>query len=182
MNLYKSFCREIELKNYLQGVGDPGTRLLFKFRSGTNGLNEELGRHRGRDDDRRCKLCGCECESVVHVLWECPVYDSIRNTFMAELENLLGDSFKEFSTLDNFGKASFVLGCENWSRYDFKALLKLVRSFVLLIWETRKKGLYGDQDYVITGCFCSCPLTGGLTSSACICGCVVNGVGATAAT
>ena len=33
--------------NYLQGVGDPGTRLLFKFRSGTNGLNEELGRHLG---------------------------------------------------------------------------------------------------------------------------------------
>ena len=48
LNLYKSFCKEIEFKNYLQGVGDPGTRLLFKFRSGTNGLNEELGRHRGK--------------------------------------------------------------------------------------------------------------------------------------
>ena len=24
---------------------DAGTRLLFKFRSGTRGLNEELGRH-----------------------------------------------------------------------------------------------------------------------------------------
>ena len=34
LNLYKSFCKEIEFKNYLQGVGDPGTRLLFKFRSG----------------------------------------------------------------------------------------------------------------------------------------------------
>ena len=30
------------------GVGDPGTRLMFKFRSGTNGLNEELGRHRDK--------------------------------------------------------------------------------------------------------------------------------------
>ena len=29
-------------------------------------------------------------ESVVHVLWECPVYDSIRNTFMGELDKLLG--------------------------------------------------------------------------------------------
>ena len=26
---------------------DAGSRLLFKFRSGTHGLNEELGRHRG---------------------------------------------------------------------------------------------------------------------------------------
>ena len=53
------------VKNYLQGVGDPGTRLMFKFRSGTNGLNEELGRQRGTNDDRQCKLCGEECESVV---------------------------------------------------------------------------------------------------------------------
>ena len=76
LSLYMSFCKEIEFKNYLQGVGDPGTRLLFKFRSGTNGLNEELGRHRGKNDDRQlgrhrgknddrqCKLCGDECESV----------------------------------------------------------------------------------------------------------------------
>ena len=69
-----------------------------------------------------------------------------------------------------------------WNRDDFKALLKLVKSFVLLIWETRKKELYGDQDCVVSGCSCSCPLTGGLTSSACVCGCVVNGVSATAAT
>ena len=62
---------------------------MFKFRSGTNALNEELGRHRGRNGDRQCKLCGDECESVVHVLWECPVYDSIRNTFMGELDKLL---------------------------------------------------------------------------------------------
>ena len=36
----------MEFKKYLRGVGDAGTRLLFKFRSGTYGLNEELGRHR----------------------------------------------------------------------------------------------------------------------------------------
>ena len=45
--------------------------VLFKFRSGTHGLNEELGRHRGRDGNKECVLCGNECESVSHVLWEC---------------------------------------------------------------------------------------------------------------
>ena len=30
---------------YLRGVSDTGTRLLFKLRSGTHGLN---GRHRGK--------------------------------------------------------------------------------------------------------------------------------------
>ena len=35
------------------------------------------GRHRGKNGDRQCKLCGDECESVVHVyvLCECPVLE-----------------------------------------------------------------------------------------------------------
>ena len=60
-----------------------------------------------------------------------------------------------------------ILGCENWNRYDFKALVY------------RKNN---DQDGTTPGCSCSCPLTGDLTSSTCVCGCVVNGVSATAAT
>ena len=63
---------------------------------------EELGRHRGKNDDRQCKLCGEECESVIHVLWECPAYDTIRNTFIEDLDNLLGGSFEEFNALNNF--------------------------------------------------------------------------------
>ena len=63
-----------------------------------------------------------------------------------ELDKLFGGSFEEFSTLDNFNRTGFILGCENWDRYDFKALLKLVKSFVLLVWDTRKNKLCGDQD------------------------------------
>ena len=48
-----------------------------------------------------------------------------------------------------------------------KALLKLVKSYVLLIWDTRKNN--GNQDGTTPGCSCSCPLTGDLTSSACMC-------------
>ena len=44
---------------------------LSSGRSGTHGLNEELGRHRGREGKSECVLCGAECESVVYVLWEC---------------------------------------------------------------------------------------------------------------
>ena len=42
-------------------MADAGSRLLFKFRSGTHGLNEELDWHRGREE---CELCGNECEGV----------------------------------------------------------------------------------------------------------------------
>ncbi len=67
------------------------------------------------------------------------------------------------------------MGCENWDRYDFEALLKLVRSFVLYIWDA---GMYGDHSDAISDCSSSCPLTGGPTSSACVHGCVVNGINA----
>ena len=47
------------------------------------------------------------------------MYDSIRNTFMGELDKLLlggGGSFEEFITLLN-DRTGFILGCENWDRY-----------------------------------------------------------------
>ena len=56
------------------------------------------------------------------MLWECPAYDTIINTFMEDLDKLLGGSFEEFSALNNFERTGFVLGCENWERYDLKAL------------------------------------------------------------
>ena len=71
LELYKTFGKEVEFKRYLHGVSNAGTKLLFKFRSRTHGLNEELGRHRGRNGKTECILCGDECESVVYVLWEC---------------------------------------------------------------------------------------------------------------
>ena len=38
-----SFGKSAKFKKYLHGVCYAGSRLLFKFRSGTHGLNEELG-------------------------------------------------------------------------------------------------------------------------------------------
>ena len=86
--MYKKFGKRVEFKKCLHGVGDAGTRLLFKFRSGTHGLNEELGRHRGREGKSEC---GAECESVVHVLWECTAYSSSRASCTEKLQELLGD-------------------------------------------------------------------------------------------
>ena len=38
-----------------------------------NGLNEEYGTHKRREDKKE-GLCGVECESVSHMLWDCPEY------------------------------------------------------------------------------------------------------------
>ena len=75
-------------------------------------------------------------------------FDSIsrgRNTFMGELDSLLGRSFEEFSALDNFERTGFVLGCEKWDRSNFKALLSLVKNFVLSTYFTTCSTLYTVQ-------------------------------------
>ena len=113
--LYRTFSKEVEFKKYmyLHAVCDAGSRLLFKFRSGTHGLNEELGRHRGREGKVECILCGAECESVMHVLWECPAYSSCRLEFLEKLQEILGDRYSDFDTLSNVEKTSYyVLGSD----------------------------------------------------------------------
>ena len=116
---------------------------LFKFRSGTHGLNEELGRHRGRNGRTECVLCGDECESVVHVLWECPAYKDSREEFMIKLTSTLRQAFKYFEALDNIERVSFVLGCEFWTE-NFDCMLALVKEYIINLWEVRKVKLYGE--------------------------------------
>ena len=70
-------------------------------KSATHGLNEKLGRHRGREGIKECLLCDDECESVSHVLWECPAYSSLRSNFLVSLQEKLGDDgFEHFQSLD----------------------------------------------------------------------------------
>ena len=53
-------------------------------RKGTHGLNEELGRHRGREGKKECVLCGDElvtyCGTVQHI-----VLSSIRAHILLKL-------------------------------------------------------------------------------------------------
>ena len=88
-------------------------------------IYSELGRHRGREGRKECLLCDAECESVSHVLWDCPAYVSIRSAFMLELRRELGDRFEHFQSLDSFEKSSYVLGSEAWEEYS-SGLLGLI--------------------------------------------------------
>ena len=103
---------------------------MLKFRSGTHGLNEELGRHKGREGRKECLLCDDECESISDVLWDCPVYNTLRKDFMCKLQELLGDRFEHFKSLDSFEKASFVLGSELWED-GFSSMLHLIKDYIV---------------------------------------------------
>ena len=106
-------------------------------------MNEELGRHRGRNGRTECMLCGDECENVVHVLWECPACKDRREELMVKLRVTLGEVFKDFEALDNIERASFVLGCELWTE-NFDSMLALVKEYITDVWEVRKVKLYGE--------------------------------------
>ena len=70
-------------------------------------------------------LCGAECESVVHVLWECSAYSNIRGTFVEKIKELLGNGYAELDKLNSIEKTAYVLGCELWE-YDFDDLLRIM--------------------------------------------------------
>ena len=140
LNIYKWFGKSVEFKKYLHGICDAGSRLLFKFRSGTHGLNEELGRHRGREGKTECSLCGNECENVSHVLWECSAYSSTRASFMKKLQELLEDDYEDIESLENVEKSSYVLGSELWES-KFDGLLGLVKEYMF--------GKYENTNYMI---------------------------------
>ena len=108
---------------------------------GTHGLNEELGRHKGREGKTECSLCGDECENVSHVLWECSAYSSTRACFIKKLQELLEDEYEDFESLDKVEKSSYVLGSELWES-KFDGLLSLVKEYIIDVWEIRKHKLY----------------------------------------
>ena len=110
----------------------------------THGLNEELGRHRGREGKTECSLCGDESENVSHVLWECSAYSSARACFIKKLQKLLEDEYEDFESLDKVEKLSYVLGSELWES-KFDGLLSLVKEYIIDVWEIRKHKLY-DSD------------------------------------
>ena len=84
-----------------------------------------------------------ECDSVVHVLWECSAFSICQDNFREELKELLGDRYKDFDQLSNTDITSHVLISEIWEE-EFAALLSLVKEFIVDVWEVIKI-LYGDE-------------------------------------
>ena len=128
LRVYRELKEVFECKKYLYGVPDMGSKLLFRFRSGTHGLNEELGRHITRNVSKACVFCNCDCESVEHVLWECPAYNNNRSVFINSLSKILCSDFHLMSAFEK-------------TRYIFSN----IKSFLYGIWNLRKEKLYPED-------------------------------------
>ena len=55
-----------------------------------------MRRNRGREGKSECVLCGAECESVVHVLWEGSAYSNIRGILVEKLREFSGNRYADF--------------------------------------------------------------------------------------
>ena len=147
LHFYRDLKTEVGFEEYLKYVKGADARLFFKFRSGTHGLFEELGRHVGRGGSQECPNCGALKESVEHVLFECVSYDSQRQNFFEYLKQVLSsETFGAFFGSSIFDKALFCLGemkgllvndeCSSW--------YSRVGDFLMSVWNKRKELLYGS--------------------------------------
>ena len=55
---------------------------------------------------------------------------------MKKLQELLGDEYEDFESLENVEKSRYVLGSELWES-KFDGLLALVKEYVVDVWEIR---------------------------------------------
>ena len=98
-------------EEYLKYVKGPHSRLFLKFRSGTHGLYEELGKHIKRGGSQECPNWWACKESVAHVLFECASYDSQTQNFLGYMKQILThEAFEAFIHSSIFNKAVFCLG------------------------------------------------------------------------
>ena len=68
-------------------------------------------------------------------------YSTCREGFRAKFKELIGDSFEQLSDID---KTAYVLGSELWDE-NFEDMLRLVKEFIVDVWEVRKQKLYGED-------------------------------------
>lgn len=103
------------MEKWMRGEWTKEKKVKFRWRSGSNGLMEDMGRREGKS--KECVLCGAEEESVEHVLWECDAYGEVRYEFgevmKMEARKVGEDSWWEwFCDASHKEKTRLVLGGE----------------------------------------------------------------------
>ena len=75
--------------------------------------------------------------------WDCPVYSECLALFLEHLKTNLGKEFEHFKSCDIAGKSHFILGTQLLGS-GYEELVRLVKSYIIDIWELRKSKLYGS--------------------------------------
>ncbi len=87
LRTYKLFKHDLKAEDYVNCLMTRFQRSTFaKLRCGILPIQIEVGRFRGQKEcDRKCPMCKTAVESEIHFMFECPVYDVIRNEFLMNI-------------------------------------------------------------------------------------------------
>ena len=122
-------------------MGDAETRLLFKLHSGTHGLMSSWVEIE-IEKVSICVICAVRTVKVLVTFVKLPGLFRAPCIIFRASKNNLGNEFERFKSCDIAEKSHFILGTELWGSH-YEELLRLVKSYIIDIWELCKSKLYG---------------------------------------
>ena len=88
-------------------------------------------------------FCNCDCESVEHVLWECPAYSNNRSVFINSLSKIL---CSDFHLMSAFEKTRYIFDQSIWECNGlFNHWFSNIKSFLCGVWNLHKEKLYPED-------------------------------------
>ena len=110
---------DIEIKTYLHGPMDYGTRLKLRFRVGDLDIPERRKRYtsgREKEEDTATNMCPCgtAIESRTHLVGECEIYKKERDALEEKMRKLDVCDMEEFGRLESSEKTIDILGDRWW--------------------------------------------------------------------
>ena len=90
-------------------------------------------------------ICNCDCESVEHVLWECPAYtcSNNRSVFINSLSKIL---CSDFHLMSAFEKTRYIFDQSIWEcNGHFDHWFSNIKDFLCSVWNLRKEKLHPDD-------------------------------------
>ena len=101
------------MEEWMLGEWTKEKKIKFRWRSGSCGLMEDMGRRVG--GSKECVTCGGSEETVEHVMWGCRGYEDLRQEFcvIMEMEAQKGGEeewWKNFAECSEVEKTRLILG------------------------------------------------------------------------
>lgn len=98
---------------------------LAKFRCGVAPLRLETGRYENIPEEQRlCPICELAVENEVHVLFHCPLYQSLRN----DIVNKAIEIDASFNNLCDQDRLNFVLSNEHMIKVSSKTCFLILKA------------------------------------------------------
>ena len=115
-------------------VGDWGSKLLFKARTGTL---EVKGRNRDDQQDKNCSFCVGEKETIEHLIVECDKYNEQRRRLIDAVITVIGKEEWERRQGEEDGGICTVLGLYG-GKEETEKLAEPAKTFLVQCWNIRQ--------------------------------------------